>query len=125
MQILIKLKEDSKHNRLVTGIGTFEKGKISAIDSKYFDESIMEKVSEESEPEKEIISEPEEPKEETPTEEELKDTRETVEEKEVLSEEELFKLNKKQQSEILKKLGVKEIPRLEKERVAMIIELQK
>ena len=40
------------------------------------------------------------------------------------TEEELFKLNKKEQTELLKKLGAGRIPRTEKERVKMILKLK-
>ncbi len=40
------------------------------------------------------------------------------------TEKELFDLNKSEQIKILNKLGIKEIPKLEKQRVAKILELQ-
>lgn len=43
--------------------------------------------------------------------------------KEALSKEELYALNKKEQSEIIKNLG-KEVPRKEKDRVELILKLQ-
>jgi hypothetical protein len=41
------------------------------------------------------------------------------------TEELLFKMNKKQQVEILEKLGAEEVPRYEKARVALILKLSK
>lgn len=43
-----------------------------------------------------------------------------------LSEEEsLYKLNKKEQTKILEDLGVEKIPKLEKDKVALILKLRK
>lgn len=50
--------------------------------------------------------------------------KETPEDKKVLTEKELFALNKAEQVEILNKLGVKEIPGYEQDRVNKILELQ-
>ncbi len=109
MQILIKLKEDSKFNKISSSIGTFRKGIISAIDSSKFDELIMEMISEEKE---------EEPKKE------VKKKVKLVKEKAKYTKKELFKLNKKEQIKILEDLGAKKIPRLEKGRVDLILKIQ-
>jgi len=42
-----------------------------------------------------------------------------------LTKEELFKLNKKEQIQILEDFGVKKIPKLEKDRVDFILKIQK
>ena len=108
MQILIKLKEDSKFNSVSSSIGKFRKGIIYSIDSSKFDESIMEEIK----PKEEGIPE-------------LKDIPEISEEIEIdLAKKELFKLNKKEQVSILKGFGAKKIPRLEKDRVNLILKLQ-
>ena len=49
---------------------------------------------------------------------------EVKEQKKKFTEEELFNLNKSEQVELLKKLGVENIPKKEKERVDLIVELQ-
>lgn len=103
MQILIKLKEDSKFNKVVTSLGTFKKGIISTIDSKYFDESIMEEIKPKEEVSKKEV--PVKPK--------------------ILSKKDLFRLNKKEQVKIIESFTTGKIPQLEKSRVNLILKLQK
>ena len=55
---------------------------------------------------------------------ELKQLKEKPIKKKVKSEKELYKLNKKEQSDLIIELGGKKIPRYEKDRVKMILELQ-
>lgn len=47
----------------------------------------------------------------------------SVEKKEALTEKQLFAWNKAEQVSILKEFGVKKIPRLEKDRVKLILEV--